>query len=354
MKKTILLFVCLLITHFCDARKTKVAFWINYLAMRGVEVSVFDYADCNEKILGNESIILNNMENFNNPYYFYHFKMDYHDSVRQKFAERFGDRFFNCADMKEAEEIMKRENVDIFYAQKYGNRDDRCTQVCKNAFHAVFVVEKHGDAYASISSYLSEKHKECQVPFVPYMVKVDSTEETLRKELGIPEKAVVFGRHGGIHTFSIPYAKEAVIEMAKEHPDWFFLFLNTDKFCDLRNVLFLPGTADMANKTKFINTCDVMIHARLEGETFGLACGEFSLKNKPIITCLCGDLCHVEILGSKGFYYRNKQELKDHMKSCAEDIDAIRLADWDCYSAKYSPEAVMKKFDEIFIQPLIR
>lgn len=36
-------------------------------------------------------------------------------------------------------------------------------------------------------------------------------------------------------------------------------------------------------KTTFINTCDAMLWARHDGETFGLAIGEFSSKNKPVI-----------------------------------------------------------------------
>ena len=37
-------------------------------------------------------------------------------------------------------------------------------------------------------------------------------------------------------------------------------------------------------KVSFINTCDCMIHARTDGETFGLAIAEFSTLNKPIIS----------------------------------------------------------------------
>ncbi len=353
-----ILFICNLFVIFgsfniCFAKKTKIAFFINFLTVRGVEVAVYDYADCNETILGNESIIINNAEIFNDPKSGFH--NDYTNSAREKFVKRFGNRFFDCANMKEADEIMKRENVDIFYTQKYGVIDDKVSKVCKNAIHAVFTVQAHGDAYACISEWLSKAYSSHHAPYVPYMVRVDDTHETLHDELKIPRGTVIFGRHGGSGTFSIPYAREAVQEIAKKHKDWYFLFLNTNKFCDLPNVIFLPATADMVYKAKFINTCDAMIHAREEGETFGLACGEFSMKNKPVITCSnMGDRCHIEILGNKGFYYNNKQELLNIFESIANNIDKIRNQDWDCYSKKYNPEIVMKKFDEIFIQPLIK
>lgn len=333
------------------AKKVKIAFFLNILAVRGTQVATYDYADFNELILGNESIILNNLEFFNDPSCA-DFKADYNYSAREKFVNRFGNRFFDCANMQEAEEILKREKVDIFYTQKSGPIDDKVSKVCKNAIHAVFSVHPHGDAYAAISNWLSKKDGST-IPFVPYMVRVHSTQEDLRQELGIPRDAIVFGRHGGLYTFSIHYAKEAVVEMAQKHPNWYFVFLHTQRFCNLKNVIFLPLTADMEYKTKFINTCDAMIHARAEGETFGLAPAEFSMKNKPIITCLCGDLAHVEILGNKGFYYSNEQQLIAHITYIGDNIDTIRCGKWDCYSKEFSPEAVMKKFDEIFIQPLL-
>jgi hypothetical protein len=52
-----------------------------------------------------------------------------------------------------------------------------------------------------------------------------------------------------------------------------------------------------------------MIHARGEGETFGLSIAEFSINNKPIITCPSGDLEHIKILGEKAILYKSKEEL---------------------------------------------
>lgn len=335
-------------------KKIKIAFFVNLLSVRGVEVSVYDYADCNETILGNESIIINNMEYFGKPE-MAGFMSDYSESARVKFIKRFGPRFFDCNSMQQVEEILMRENADIFYHQKYGVIDDKVSKVCKNAVHAVFTAQIHGDAYACISEWLSNQHASLHIPYVPYMVRLNDTQESLHAELGIPKGSIVFGRHGGARTFSIDYAKEAIIEIAQAHRNWYFVFLNTDKFCNLPNVIFLPLTANMEYKTKFINTCDAMIHARADGETFGLACAEFSIKNKPIITCSnSGDQAHIAILSNKGLYYSNKQELINIVTSCGNNINIIKSQNWDAYSEKFSPIAVMKKFNEIFIQPLIQ
>ena len=34
----------------------------------------------------------------------------------------------------------------------------------------------------------------------------------------------------------------------------------------------------------YLSACDAMLHARWEGETFGLSCAEFLIRGKPIIT----------------------------------------------------------------------
>ena len=74
-------------------------------------------------------------------------------------------------------------------------------------------------------------------------------------------------------------------EFLLNNSNTYFLFMNTDRFHYHPKIIYLDPTLDPIEKTKFINTCDAMIHARSNGETFGLAIAEFSLKNKPVITC---------------------------------------------------------------------
>lgn len=321
-------------------KKVKIAFVINELSFRGIEVSTFDYADCNETILNNESIIIN-------------FDTQTDNAVRQKFFNRFGKKFFDCASLDELDFILAQEAVDILYYQKPGHNDGVLSKVCKNAVHAVFPqkIEPHGDVYAYISEWFTQLFPELNLPFVPYMVRVHPTQQNLREELKIPREALVFGRHGGATTFNVPSAQEAVIEVAKKRSDIFFLFLNTDEFCSLPNVIFLPKTTDFEYKAKFINSCDAMLHARWRGETFGLACAEFSVKNKPIITWRePRERAHIEILGEHAYYFSTKQELVDILLNFKKEPHK----EWDVYSKPYNPQAVMQQFDTIFIQPLLR
>ncbi len=316
----------------------KIAFVIQELSFRGIEVATFDYAHYNETLLGNESIIIN-------------FDTETDNAVRTKFTTRFPGKFFDCVSIEEMDMVLAQENVDILYFLKPGHNDGIVSRVCKNAVHAVFpTAEPHGDAYAFVSRWLTAQFPQLNAPYVPHIVQVADCDQDLRAELGIPADAIVFGRYGGQESFNVPAAVKAVKEVAAQRPDIYFLFMNTKQFCDLPNVIFVPQTTDAIYKAKFINTCDAMLHARWRGETFGLACGEFSLKNKPIITWLgSNERSHIDILGNAGIYYSGKDDLVDILLY----FNKMPKVTGGIYANEFSPAAVMKKFNEVFIQPLI-
>lgn len=332
--------------------KVKIAFILEHLLVRGTEVATFDYADFNETLLGNESYIVF----LNNEKIQWAFNEDHSSEVHKLFVSRFGaDRFFECRSIEEANLVLMNQNIDMVYWQANGARDERIAQLCKKtAVHAIFTFPHwQGDAFAAISKWLGQRS--VISPSVSYIVRPPcDTTSTLHDMLNIPRDAVVFGRSGGYYTFDIGYVKQAIERLAQDHKDWYFIFLNTEKFSTLPNVLFLEKTWDTNLKERFINTCDAMIHARSDGETFGLACAEFSVRNKPIITCLSGDLAHLDILGDKALVYRNQSECINHLKFCAHYKKRLRSKDWDAYSKDYSPEAIMKQFNEIFILPLTK
>jgi hypothetical protein len=117
--------------------------------------------------------------------------------------------------------------------------------------------------------------------------------------------------------------------------------MNTNKFYEHSRIIYLDYNLDLIYKVKFINTCDAMIHSRAMGETFGLSIAEFSFKNKPIITCPCGDLEHIKILGDKAIQYTTKEQLLDIFKNIKQIINS--RTDWNAYQL-YSPEYVMNLF----------
>lgn len=317
----------------------RIGFHTNQLSLRGTEIAMYDYAKYNEEILGNESYIVSK-----NPEIW-----KYSDpQAIQKFKERFNVFFYGSND--ELQTIIKDNKTDVFYAQKAGLVDDVISKSCKTVVHAVFQYEEpHGNVYAYISEWLSNLYGNKHA-FVPYMVDLPKIDDDLRVDLNIPKDAVVFGRHGGYETFDFVQVMDVVRQVALRNPNIYFLFLNTAKFSDpyIKNIIYLDGTADMVEKTKFINTCDAMLHARMKGESFGLAIAEFSIRNKPVLCSqFAVDKAHFDLLKDKGIYYSDNQHLTHLLENPIYLND--KNMDWNCYR-DYSPEKIMEKFNKVFLQ----
>ena len=95
-----------------------------------------------------------------------------------------------------------------------------------------------------------------------------------------------------------------------------------------------------------------MIHAREMGETFGAAVSEFSIKNKPVITCKGYDNAHLDILKDKCFIYNSENSLYKIFNNFKNNLEEIKNKDWNAYK-DYTPEKIMDKFKELFIKPCL-
>ena len=355
------------LAHQRTIDQMKIAFHTNQICLQGTEVALFDYAHFNEKLLGNESIIISR----DNPIREKGGAGKNQPLALQKFKERFP--LFLYKDKSELESILKNQNVDMLYAIKKGTKDGIESPNVRTAIHTVFkYYEPHGDAYAYVSQWLSELMTQGKAPYVPHMIHLPKVSGDLRKELGIPENATVFGRYGGTNSFDIDFVHTAIRKYAQENPGTYFLFMNTDDFLNpkksiaekiksllspvkLPNVIFLPASSSLDYKSQFINTCDVMLHARFRGETFGIAVGEFSVHNKPVLTYGGNqntdfESNHIDILGDKAWVYNNIDELLKLFEKVKKQKHEIQSENWDAYSAEYGPEVVMKKFNQVFIQ----
>jgi hypothetical protein len=333
-------------------RKT-VLFHTNYLSLRGTEVALYDYAHYNETLLGNRSVIVTRRSGVHEP------------PALEKFHSRFPVVQYDV--IGDLETIASEWDGSLFYAIKSGENDGVLVKNCRSAVHAVFkAYEPHGDVYAYVSHWLAQAVGHPEVPFVPHMISLPPNDDDLRQELGIPLQARVFGCYGGPDSFDIEFVQDILLSVAQAEPEIYFIFMNIDNFlpdASLRqiswwrrskpmafpNIIFLKGTADVHRKVAFINTCDAMLHARSRGETFGIACGEFSSKNKPVITCDSTSVCersHIEILGERGLYYHDKGSLR---RLLFGNWDSGSRK-WDAYTKEFSPQPVMEKFSSVFLQ----
>ncbi len=318
----------------------KVAFRSDKVSERGTEVALYDYAHYNETMLGNQSLVVTPTA-----------PEDCEPNALKRFRDRFEVVHYKPSDRLE-EDVLAPLGVDVCYVPKSGRNDGVLTRDIRCGVHVVFGHnDPHGHVYAYISEWLARKMAGGAGQWVPYIVHPPADEGSLRHTLGIPDDAIVFGRHGGYTTFDIDWARKAVLQVARRRPDTHFIFLNTEfrppRFRAMpHNIHFVPVTTDPALRSRFINSCDAMIHARRVGETFGLACAEFSAHGKPVITASSGrDLAHLDILGRSAIPYSSRRELVRILSEFKPDP----FASWDVVTEQYAPGRVMQKFKDVFL-----
>jgi hypothetical protein len=318
-----------------------IGFFVRHFGERGTEVSVYDYANYNEELLKNKSYIIcftqETQRNIGFP------------TVRHSYA-KFSSRFpvIEISHMTEMKNVIDKFNLSYFYTQTHGwgndiyhfNNKDIWGKT-KTIMHFVFDTKNPEGDYSISIAVILNKNGGTNLNVIPHIVHLPSVTENMRTELNIPSDAIVFGRHGGICQFDISIAHEAIKEFLHLNTNAYFLFMNTAKFYEHPRIIYLPVNVDIEYKTKFINTCDAMIHARNMGESFGLSVAEFSVMNKPVITCNCGDIEHLLILGNKAVIYESKEQLLDIFKNIRTIIQS--KDDWNAYR-EYTPEKVMAKF----------
>ena len=315
----------------------KIALHDNSLSLRGTTVAIYDWAFWLREYLELEPIIMYDTQHPAN-----------NNGVVNKFQKQFP--VFGYSNVSQIDEILEKNECDFFFMEKSGKPDGVISTVCKNLVNAISVCDEshiHGDIFAMGSKWLS-KMTDYKIPYVPYIVHLPDEQENMRNELGIPEDALVLGRNGGWETFDLSFVKETIIEIINQRSDLWFVFQFTEPFYKHERIIYLEGTPDLNQKVKFINTCDAMIHARYIGESFGLSCAEFSIRNKPIITYYNSpERNHIDILGEMGIYYENKNNILHILKNL--DKNQINQLEWNCYQ-DYSPENVVQKFKEVYLK----
>ena len=328
----------------------KVAFHSYQLGKRGTEDALYKYAKYNKEILGNESIIVSTssrptpalnlfQQSFNTILYPHVWINDGKNNVLRT----------------ELEKICEQEKVTHFYTIKGGEQDGVMPSNAKGFAHAIFRMDQpHGHVYAGISKFISDKYSS-KHPYLNLISEQEHPEyiDDYRDELNIPKNALVIGRHGGEAQFSLDFVKNAIKNVIDKRQDLYFVFLNTHNFFNHNKVKYIPYVETYLGKTKFLNTCDAMIHARHDGECFGLAVTDFSIRNKPVITWKPDkipnyhDVAHHIILQDKCIYYKDGKDVENILLGLSK-VD-ILSKDWVIPKNVYSATVIMNKFKKMFI-----
>lgn len=319
-----------------------IGFYIDEMNVRGVANSTYSYALNNKKILKNKSVIFYNKKNFRNQ-----------SEVIKKFERKFIT--IGVINFKEIELYNKKFKLDYLYTQKSGNKDEWVSKKIKTLVHAVYpqkLDQVHGYNYAYISEWLSYKFSNNKIPYIPYITQSENISSNLRKKLKIKKNDLVLGCHGGDSSFDMKFAQSAVLNIAKKRKDIFFIFLNINKFCKHSQVIFLKGTSNDKYKKQFINTCDAMIYGRSLGESFGLACAEFALRYKDIISYKFNrHRSHKYNMPKKNYFeYSSYTNLYEFLLKYKKKLNNKYNSKYE----KYETIKVMKVLNKIFLNKKIK
>lgn len=328
----------------------KISFYIEHFSLRGTEIAIFDYAHYNETILGNKSIIITSID-YKVKRHFLGYIIN-NEEVEKKYRNRF--EVISVTQEKSLNELLIENNCDGIYHLTDGNKYFSLKNICIPIYiHCIFTCNeenKHGDVYAAISEDIIRNIK---APIVPHICeKLPIINKNLRSELGIGDDCLVFGRYGGIETFNIGYVHEVIKDILNNYNNIYFLFLNTSVFYSHPNIKYLDYTTDVVTKAIFVNSCDAMLYARDQGESFGLAIAEFTSLGKPIILQKnpANNYNHITILGNTGIYYDDPISLKNILINFDPKNSKIPIN----FSDIYSPEKVMKIFNKVFLEHKLR
>ena len=322
-----------------------IGFFIRHFTERGTEVAIYDYAHYNEKILNNKSFIICFTPEAQKKIKFPLMRHSY-----EKFNSRF--EIIEIDSIDDMKDIINRYKLNFFYTLTHGCKDiykfknKKIWGNCKTIKHCVYNSNvKDADLNLVISESVDSKGR-----ILPHMIDLPNHDLNLKEELNIPDNKIIIGNYGGPTSFNIPEVHRAIISYLSKNDEIIFIFMNNNCFnYKHKNIINLKKNLDMDYKVKFINTCNAMIHAQKLGETFGLAVGEFSTKNKPVITSKNHGhkKQHIINLENKAILFNSEVDLINIFKNIKNIMNS--RDDWDAYN-NYTPDKVMKKFKEFIFE----
>jgi hypothetical protein len=317
----------------------KILFQTDILNYRGSTVAIADYARYNQLILGNESVICYDAAK---PWTL---DVGTEPEVVANMQREFNVVAYN--DISELQTIIDREKIDLLY-----NGNGFIPTNCPVVMHEVWQrhevkPEYHEYAYISewLASAMNAQYNDNR-PYVPHIVTLPEPTGNLREELGIRPEQTVIGRIGGFLTFDLPFVMQAIADIVTQREDFVFVFAGTRVWGEHPNIKYIPSFNDPQRKANFFNTCDATLHARSNGESFGLAVAESLYMNRPVLAWTGGgDQNHTLMLKDSGLIY-TPDTISDKLLHVR---DYANVEDWRKRVEQFAPDQVMNKFKAVFL-----
>ena len=308
-------------------------------------ITLYNLAHYNETLLGNESIVILAKDSSADP--------DIIGRMKNRFT------VFECEqDVHQTDAIILTQSIDALFLIK-DTADEFFSNIVPNlVYMGCLDKPKHTNSiFAFTNNWLSEV---CEtrynqtIPYLPVMIDFNHIEGNNKQDLGIPDDAFIFGYVGDEDSFDIPWINESIKNSLNNRDNLYCLLMNVKKeYTTLEEhprLRFLPGTSNQDDIVKFIKTCDAMINCSQQGEKFDINYGRFSNLNKPIVGFTDVDAKGpINVLGNKFIGYKDGGQLQNILTTLNHKM--INSTQWDLYK-EHTPELVINRFKEIFLDPL--
>lgn len=167
---------------------------------------------------------------------------------------------------------------------------------------------------------------------VPIPVQPPESSLDLRDDLGISRDALVVGFHQRSDDRIYSSVQLEALALLRRHEVHLVVLGGSGQYraqaatLGLRHAHFLPATADATEISRFLNTLDVFIHGRRDGETYGLVLAEAMRHGVP---CLSHDVvdganAQRETIGPGGMVASGPQEYAEMLALLLNDDDHRR------------------------------
>jgi len=191
---------------------------------------------------------------------------------------------------------------------------------------------------------------------IPNPVEIPQVTQSYAEEFGLRNK-FVFGLHqrydDGIFS-DIPLNAYKDIE---NDGTFFIVFGGSDKYkeqarkLEIKNIKFLPTTADLRLIHKFLNTLNVYAHGRADGEQCSCAIIEALSHSLPVISHVAPSMGQAEQIADAGKVVNDYMEYADVMRKFMQDSDYYSSCIQNAkkrYEEVYSLEKVISKYIQIY------
>jgi glycosyltransferase involved in cell wall biosynthesis len=226
--------------------------------------------------------------------------------------------------------------------------------VVETNFHGVLLTNPDFRIFPT-QTLVDFKQVVCDHVIIPNPISDNFHSGNLRKELNIPDDAIVFGKisrpSNDIFT-PMPYLAYKIIEKKYDDKVYFLQVGMNNATHDIvnkmnfKNFIYLNQSLDEDFISRFYNTFDIYCHGNSLGETFGNTIAEAMMHGKPIVSHLGAEMwpqAHREIIGDDTYIVMQRDVYGYELYANLMEKLLTDKTEYDRYS-KYCLERAQNNF----------